>query len=533
MTGLLLKKQLREIFRSWFYDAKKNKARSRLGTVLFFLLFVLLMVGVLGGTFTYLALNICAPLAALKLGWLYYVLLGLLALLLGAFGSVFNTYSSLYLAKDNDLLLSLPIPVRAILTSRLLSVYLLGLMYSAVVSVPAVIVYWIRAEVSAASVLGGAAFVLLLSLLVLVLSCLLGWAVAKISLRLKNKSFVTVLASLLFLSLYYFFYFKASAALQELLANAVLYGQRIRGAAYGLYLFGRAAEGEWKALLWVSLAVLALFGLTCWVLSRSFLGIVTSTGAVSRVRYREKAVRQRSADSAFFHKELARFTSSPNYMLNCGLSTVLLPVAGVLLIWKGGEILPTLRSALAARPGSAEALLCAAVCGVCMMNDMATPSVSLEGKNLWLAQSLPVSPWLPLQAKLRLQLVLTMPGVLLCTLCALPGLKPGVLDGLLLVLVTLLYALAYACWCLTLGVLRPDLHWTNEIAPIKQSINVLFAMLLGMLVPLALGGLYLLLGWKLGLTAYLALAGLAFALIALALYRWLKTRGAARFAALS
>ena len=182
MTGLLLKKQLREIFRSYFYNAKKNKARSRLGTVLFFLLFVLLMAGVLGGMFTWLALNICAPLTALRLGWLYYVILGLLALLLGAFGSVFNTYSGLYLAKDNDLLLSLPIPVRAILTSRLLTVYLLGLMYSAVVSVPAVIVYWVRTGASAANVLGGVLFVLLISLLVLVLSCLLGWAVAKISL---------------------------------------------------------------------------------------------------------------------------------------------------------------------------------------------------------------------------------------------------------------------------------------------------------------------------------------------------------------
>ena len=36
----------------------------------------------------------------------------MLAIVLGAFGSVFNTYSSLYLAKDNDLLLSMPIPVR-------------------------------------------------------------------------------------------------------------------------------------------------------------------------------------------------------------------------------------------------------------------------------------------------------------------------------------------------------------------------------------------------------------------------------------
>ena len=33
---------------------------------------------------------------------------------------------------------------------------------------------------------------LLISLFVLALSCLLGWVVAKVSLKLKNKSFVTV-----------------------------------------------------------------------------------------------------------------------------------------------------------------------------------------------------------------------------------------------------------------------------------------------------------------------------------------------------
>ena len=62
--------------------------------------------------------------------------MGLLAVLLGAFGSVFNTYSGLYLSKDNDLLLSMPIPVRSIMVSRLLGVYLMGLMYSGVVMLP-------------------------------------------------------------------------------------------------------------------------------------------------------------------------------------------------------------------------------------------------------------------------------------------------------------------------------------------------------------------------------------------------------------
>ena len=52
-------------------------------------------------------------------------------------------------------------------------------------------------------------------------------------------------------------------------------------------------------------------------------------------------------------------------------------------------------------------LLIAAVCLLASMNDMAAPSVSLEGKSLWLAQSLPVKPWQVLRAKLAVHLTLT------------------------------------------------------------------------------------------------------------------------------
>ena len=82
--------------------------------------------------------------------WLYFTIMAMVAIVLGAFGSVFNTYSSLYLAKDNDLLLSMPIPVRTILLSRLLSVYLMGLLYSGVVLLPAMIVYWVTVSAAPA-----------------------------------------------------------------------------------------------------------------------------------------------------------------------------------------------------------------------------------------------------------------------------------------------------------------------------------------------------------------------------------------------
>ena len=155
MVKLLLKKQLSEIFRSYFYDAKKNKPRSKASTVSLIVLYVLLMVGVIGGMFTLFSIGLCAPLHEAGLDWLYFTLFALVGVLMGVFGSVFNTFSGLYQAKDNDLLLSLPIPVRTLMASRLLTVYLMGLMYSAVVILPAVIVYWVTVTAAPMALLGG------------------------------------------------------------------------------------------------------------------------------------------------------------------------------------------------------------------------------------------------------------------------------------------------------------------------------------------------------------------------------------------
>ena len=273
MLKLLVKKQLSEIFCAYFYDAKKNKARSRVSTIMFMLWFAVIMTGVLGGIFTMLSRKLCAPMAALDMGWMYFALMGLLAILLGTFGSVFNTFSGLYLAKDNDLLLSMPIPVSAILASRLISVYIMGLMYSAVVIIPAWIVYMVTAGVTIQNLFGGMILTLLISVIVMTLSCLLGYVVAKVSLKLKHKSIITVFVSLLFIGAYYFFYFKAQNMITDLLANLTVYGEKIKGSAYLIFAFGSVGVGDVKA----TLIMFALVAVT-------FMAIADVFDAVSQKR---------------------------------------------------------------------------------------------------------------------------------------------------------------------------------------------------------------------------------------------------------
>lgn len=525
MLKTLLKKQMAEIFQSYLYDAKKNRKRSKASTIMFIVMYVFIMVGILGGIFTYLAIAICKPFSDVGIGWLYFALMGLIAIALGSFGSVFNTFSGLYLSKDNDLMLSLPIPVRYLLVSRLLSVYLMGLMYAAVVIVPAVIVYWVVTPVTALSVIGSVLLVALISVIVLILSCLLGWVVAKASLKLKNKSFVTVLLSLLFIGAYYFLYFKAQTLIGELISNAAAYGEKIKGAAYPVYLFGQVGTGSIFALLVWTAVVAILFAAVWIVLSRSFIGIVTATGKTERAVYREKTAKAKSVFGALLFKEWKRFTSSPNYMLNCGLGTLIIFICGIGLLIKGNTLVSTLDQVFGAESGCTAVLLCAVLCMAASMNDMAAPSVSLEGKNLWIVQSLPADAWKALCAKLSVQILMTGIPVLFCAVCMTIILQAEPLLVILLILLPLLYTVFSALFGLYLGLKMPNLTWTNEIAPIKQSMCVTIALFGGWGYTAVLGVVYLVCGYRIGPVLYLAIAAILTALLCGALYSWLRKKG--------
>ena len=163
---------------------------------------------------------------------------------------------------------------------------------------------------------------------------------------------------------------------------------------------------------------------------------------------------------------------------------------------------------------------------------MIAPSVSLEGKSLWLLQSLPVTPWQVLRAKLSMQLILTEIPILFCTVCAV-FICPYTLEQLIpAFLVPLLYGVFSALFGLFLGLKMPNLSWTSEIAPIKQSGCVIFSLFGGFLYTALFLGLYFLIGYRLGFFVYMS----CFAILTLALsaviYIWLKKKGTVVFAVL-
>lgn len=533
MLKILLKKQLTEIYRGYFYNYKTNKKRSPAATVGYIVLFSILMLGFIGGMFAFLSLQICKPMAEAGFGWLYFVIMGGIAIAFGTFGSVFNTYSGLYLAKDNDLLLSMPIPAKVIILSRLLSVYIMGVLYSGVVMIPAAIVYFIMASASVSAVFGSVMLMIDISFFVLVLSCLLGWVVAKISLKLKNRSFITVIVSLVFFGLYYIVYFKASDIINGLVENMAVYGEAVKSAAYPLYLMGKAGTGDIPAVLIITIAVAALFVLMWVLISRSFIKIATSSGSTVKRKYKEKTARAAGADAALLRKEFGRFFGSANYMLNCGMGILFLLAVGIIMLVRGGEMFSSLNEFFGStRKGMALLIFCLSICIASVMNNMAAPSVSLEGKNIWLPKSLPVTAWQVLRAKLLVQLILTAVPVVFCIICACIVCPVSVGDLSFLAGYALTYTVFLALLALTLGLKMANLTWTNEITPIKQSGAVALTIILNPLFLFAIGLIYFFFAYHIGFPVFMGICEIITAALCIFLYTWLKKKGTAIFEAL-
>ena len=216
-----------------------------------------------------------------------------------------------------------------------------------------------------------------------------------------------------------------------------------------------------------------------------------------------------------------------------GFWTMFFVVIGVLLLIKRGAILPAMTELFGAESGSMICIfLVVAACATISMNDMVVPSVSLEGKSLWILQSVPVDAWNVIKAKLGVQLIITAVPLCIYDICMLIIMRKNPAQMILAVIVPVLFLFFMDMFGLMLGIVRPNLTWTNELAPIKQSLNVMIAMLGGWAFTIVMVAPYLMVGYQIGAAGYLLIVGAVLVVLDALLYFWLKKVGVKKFAEL-
>ena len=482
--------------------------------------------------------------SAMGMRWLHYALASGVAILLAVFGSVFSTQSQLFDAQDNELLLSMPIKPVYILASRLLLVYLLNLVFSVLVMLPCGIAAIEAFGCTALGVAGYVLLVLLLPLLSTAICCLLGWLLSLLTAKINNKAIMSTILTVVFLVVFYIVYFRFinlafdedGNAVEKLAAMMANLEPVFSTWLAPLYWIGKLfADGSLLCGLGVLAVTVLPFALALCLLSRSFFKIVaTKSGAKKRI-YQTKEMKVSSLRRALVKRELKHFVSSATYMTNCGLGLLFLLALGVFLLIKQDMVAvlsATLLPALGLPQGSEVVIAVAAMVFLGFVNNMTAPSVSLEGKSRWIAQSIPADLSNVLFAKVDMQLLLTAPVILFASVAAAIAFRMTGLSLLLVLVLPQIVNLLAALAGLWLNLLMPKYDWPNENVPIKQSAPVaimIFGMMLYAMLP---AGLYfLLLRPYLSPFAMLGIFGGISAVLCIALWLWIRKNGEKRFLA--
>ena len=526
MLKALIKKQTLELMSFLFKSAKSGRRRSK-GSILLYSVLMIYVAVVIGFMFFSLSITLCSPLVSGGLDWLYFSLMALFATAFAVIFSVFATQSQLYEAKDNELLLSMPIKPSMILFSRMLTLYLQSLFFEALILIPALAVYYSVCGFS----LYGIILLFVIPLLALSLSCILGWIVAILSSRIRNKSAVTVILSLIFLAAYIWSYSQINKYISMIITNAQQIGQSFKNV-FPLYQLGRAFVGDIADFILITAMVLVLFAAVYAVLSKSFIKIATAKHAAAKRRYVRRELDTKSVGSALFRREWRRYLSSPTYIMNCSLGTLFLAGAAVYVLIKGSYVRQTLASIynFNSQFQSITPLIVAAIiCVIATMNTITAPSVSLEGRTLWIIKSLPVNSADILSAKLKLNLFITLPFVLFASASAVAAMRFNLFSSVMIFVIPLFFAVFIALFGLAVNLRFPNFTWSNETVLIKQSMSVTVSIFGSWGIMLLLGVLSYFALLVIQPVFIMSVIAVVLVITDIMLWRWLMQKGAKMF----
>lgn len=453
----------------------KKAKRKALALLLLYLLVAAVMAAYAGA----LAYGLCL-LGAGEAALPYLITIS--SLILFFFG-ILKAGSVLFSLSGYDILCALPLRQGQIVLSRFLRMYVEDLPIALIALLPGLVVYGWAERPGPGWYLLGLLAALAVPLLPLAAATLLGAAVAALSSRMKHKSLAaTALTLLLVLGIFWGISWLSGVG-EEALDPALL--KELSAAVTALLgkLYPPAlwlGSGELlPCLAGVGLS-LALFGAVAALTALRFQAVCLRLGATSaRHNYRLSSLKAQSRLRALVGREFRRYFASSVYVTN----TIIGPLMGLLLavgiLATGVERM----EALLGLPLDIRGALPFVLALPFAMMPPTAVSISMEGKQWWIAKSLPLSSRDILGAKVFMTLLLELPFYLLSQLLLVLALKPDAGEFLRFLLVPAVAILFSAVFALAANLRLPVLEWENEVRIVKQSAASMLGGLGGVLLP--------------------------------------------------
>jgi ABC-2 type transport system permease protein len=413
----------------------------------------------------------------------------------------FKTNGYLFNFKEYDMLMSLPYKPKDIAACKFIYMYVKSLPWYISVSVSMLIGYAIYEKPGFAVYPVWIILSMIMPIIPMLAAAFLGFLVAKMGSGFKNKTIVQTIITVLFV----FAMFGARFVLEDMFRNnkaeEVLNSlSSATDSAGKIYLpiewfKGAVTELKISDMLLIIGISLVLFELVFIPVGRSYRKINSAlkSHAASRAFIMTEQ-KEKSLLNTIAFKEFKRMTGSTVYLTNAGLGEIMCVVAGIAVLFL--DIDKLLSKALMGAPITMEMIYPAIPFIIYFFIGMAATTAmtpSLEGKNYWIVQSLPIRKRTLYQGKMLFNMYLTVPCMLFATLAVCFSARVPLINTVLYVILGLVLCAFSTAWGCVCGIKHMRLDWENEIEVVKQGAAVSIYLLPNMFITMALiaGTVYL------------------------------------------
>ena len=435
------------------------------------------------------------------------VIPGLTAVTIGVlsfFMTLFKANGYLFNFKDYDMLMALPFKVKDVAGCRCIYMYLKDIPWYAGISLAMMIGYGVYAEPHFLTYPVWIVLSVMLPIIPMLAAAFVGFLIAKIGSGFKKKNLVQIVLTFAFLFLVFALRFIIEEVFKLNKVNDMLLGvSDIMKSIEKIYIpagwFRRAVTEISLIDMILLIAVsLVLFEVIFFPVGKSYRKInssLMSHGTASK--FSMKNLKKRSVVQAVAYKEFRRMIGPTVYVTNAAVGEVLCFGAGVAVLFINIDQL--IVKITSGAPVTKEMLFPAIPIIVYLLVGMVSTtaiSPSLEGKNYWIVESLPINRKQLYQGKMLFNMYLTVPFLAFTIICISIAAKvPPVNTVLYLVLGIILCGFSTVCGLIS-GIRFMKLDWENEVEAVKQGAAVAVYMFPNLFVTVGLIVLVVALGRK-------------------------------------
>ena len=413
-----------------------------------------------------------------------------------------KTNGYLFNFKEYDMLMSLPFKTRTVAACKFLYMYVKSLPWYLSIAVATLTGYGIYEKPGIAVYPIWLVLSVILPIIPMLAAAFIGFLIAKVSSGFKKKNLLQTILTILFVLFCFFIRFFIEDMFREQKVEETLQSMSsATDSAGNIYIpikwFTNAVTSlcisDMLLLVGVSLV---LFSTVFIIVSGSYRSINSKLKSHAAAKnYKMTAQKKRSVISTIVFKEWKRMTGSTIYMTNGIMGMLLALIAAVLALIVGPAKIQELVEK--ATPLGVEvirpAIPFAAYFFVGMFSTpVSTPS--LEGKNYWIVQSLPISKKTLYRGKMLFNMYLTVPAMEFAVAAFCIVTKTPVIESVLYLILGFVLCAFSTAWGCVCGVKFMKLDWENEVEVIKQGTAVLIYMFPNMFIGMAIMVLLVFLG---------------------------------------